>query len=1151
MKNFILIMLIASMNLFAASSYSQQMKLSLEFNDSELKEVLKEIRKQTEFTILYKSSDVKDVKSIDADFENATVMEILDKCLEGTSLSYDVKDKVIVIHPIPYVKPAPPVKKEQEKDKVIRGQVTDENGESLPGVSVIIKGTTSGVSTDINGNYTLKIPVSGASLMFSFVGMESQEIFITDQLVMNVALKYDQSQLGEVVVTGFQTISKERSTGSYSILKNEELEMQIVSNISTALEGKIAGLSSYNGELVIRGVGTFNANKKPLIVVDGLPTEVGLSSINPSDIESITVLKDAAAASIYGARSSNGVIVVTTKTAKSGTTQIDFSADFSITDKMDLDYHNYASTGDIIDHEINYLENNPSFIADPLSYFNGMDGNHVRYSKVFDYYRMAAAGEITQAEAGEQINNLRQYDYRKEYRKHVLQNPTKQQYNLSVRKATDKSNLLISANVVLSNSTIETSDYEKCNLYLKNSMKLNDWFTVGYGANVILSNSKSAQSVKGFKDPLPYERIFDDNGNRVNHYYHNQKVLSDMGQVDGLPDMGYNVMDELDRDFAKNSYQNLRLFVNTDIKLAKGLKYSAKFQYEKINSNTERYSEKESYSMRQLVNKYAVVNNSNATFYIPNAGKFDKNYSAWINYTLRNQISFDKSFGTDHEITAIAGTEIRETYSEGQKTELYGYDDQTLSSQFMDWKKLASGVDGVLQRGTQRLQPDDNVDEVKHRYFSLYANTGYTFKGKYNFNASIRVDQADLFGTDPKYRYRPLWSVGAAWNISKEEFLQNNDWINMLKLRASYGVNGNVDQSSSPYLVAHMFSNWKTGNLSGTIMTPPNPLLRWEKTSTYNFGVDFSIFNNRLNGTVDVYHKYSSDLLARKNLDPALGFTFAKVNNGAMSNNGVELSLSYNWINTKNFNWNSSVVVAWNKNEVEKIDTEIVDGTDLIKYPKSYYEEGKAYNSLYAYKYAGLTEEGDPSVYDAEGNVVMGEPLVDPEALEHMGQLDPTYNGSFSNTVRYKNFELSALIVFYGGHQLRKDVTPLYETLGSGSIHKDVTNAWTPENTNTDIPRMATYAYNQHRKNHWKYANSHVLDATFVKLRNVVLGYNLPQNIAKKFHAKSLKVKAQVTNPLYWSSAGNNIDPEAFNANGGSRRNPQMSSWSVGVKLGF
>ncbi|RXQ93946.1 SusC/RagA family TonB-linked outer membrane protein [Ancylomarina salipaludis] len=1151
LKSLILIMLVAS-NVYATGNYIEQGKLSFELNGAELKEVFSEIRKQTEFTVLYKSSDINRVTNLKGDFKNATVIDVLDKCLEGTSLGYNIQDKVIVIHPESKKKAIPVVTDQEQTPKLISGIVTDEEGVTLPGVSVVVKGTTSGVSTDLDGNYSLTLLDKEGTLVFSFVGMETKEVVVTNQSIINVTLKVDQSQLSEVIVTGYQTISKERSTGSYSILKNEELETQIVSNISTVIEGKVAGLSSYKGDMVIRGRGSFNVNSNPLVVVDGLPIESGLSSINPNDIESVVVLKDAGAASIYGARAANGIIVVTTKKAKVGETSVDFNADFTITEKPAMDYFSYASTSDIIDYEINYLENNPTYKKDNLSYFNNLDRDQTAYSKVYNYYRMVAEGKLSKEEASREINNLRKNDYRKQYSDEVYRNALKQQYNLSFRKAGEKSNLIFSANALLNQHTTRTHNDEKYNFYLKNDIKLYNWFSVGYGANLSVSQGKSHDALKSMTDILPYERVLDENGNRVNYYNYNPKRLSEIQQIDGLHDIGYNILDELEKDFTKDNTQNLRMFVNADFHLLKGLKYNTKFQYERIHSSSERYSERESFEMRNLINKYAVQENTKLKYYVPDAGALDSKFTTAKNYTLRNQLNFDKNFGENHALTVIAGTEVRENFYRSQGTKVYGYDATILSTQYMDWQKLASGISGELyNRFSQTLTPSDYVREVRHRFFSLYGNAGYTLLNKYSFNASVRVDQADLFGSDPKYRYRPLWSLGAAWNLSNEEFLKDADWLNMLKLRASYGVNGNVDQSSSPYLIAAMSNNYKTSNLAATIMSPPNPLLRWEKTSTYNFGLDFSMFNNKLRGVVDIYHKYSSDLLANKNLDPAVGFAKAKVNNGAMSNNGFELSLSYDWISTKLFNWTSSAVISWNKNKVEKVNFDVINAEDLLDNPRNYYEKGKAFNSLYAYKYAGLTENGDPSIYDPEGNIIANDQMRDPKGLVHVGQFDPVYNGSFSNRVSYKNFELSALIVFYGGHKLRKDVTPLYEGIGYGNIHSDITRRWTPENTRTEIPRMATYSYNGYRGEHWRYADTHVLNADFVKLRNVVLAYRLPQALAKKLHAKTFQVKAQVTNPMYWCSAGNNIDPEAFNAQYGSREFPQMSSWSVGVKLGF
>ncbi|WP_430811182.1 MULTISPECIES: SusC/RagA family TonB-linked outer membrane protein [unclassified Carboxylicivirga] len=1145
------VFLLAAFIQVSASVYSQGQKVTIKEKGISLEQLLWKIQSETRFVFVFSQEHVSNFDNLEVNV-SGDLEDILNEILVDKGLTYEKKNDAFII------KKAPPVVKQSvqqpEKNVTITGKVTDQNGVPLPGVAVMLENTTIGTATDINGEFALQYPSDQEApvLFISMLGFDTVTELIGDKSQFNITLSETISGLNEVVVTGYQTISKERSTGSYSIVDEKELETQIVSDITTALEGKVAGLNSYKGELVIRGKGTFGNDNSPLVVVDGIPTASGFSAINVHDIESVTVLKDAAAASIYGAKSANGVVVVTTKKAKKGTTEVDFSADWTVTDKPDLDYFNYASSSDVIDYELYYLKNNPHYQENPISYFNTLDTEQRVYSKAVNYYKLLANGEMTQNEVDGKINALRGIDYRSKYRDEVYQNPLRQQYNLTFRNAGEKSNLVLSANATTNKLLVQNENNGAYNFYLKNQLQLTDWFSLSYGGNLSFNKSKNHAALKGMTDAMPYEQMHDADGNPLRYYKYNFKRLSEIQQIDGMHDIGYNVLEELDKDYRKTNKQNIRLFIDANVKLFKGLSYSTKFQYETIKREESRYAEKESFKMREMINRYAVLNNQSLNYYVPNNGALQRVFTGYDNYTFRNQLNFDRTFSEDHNVTAIVGTEIMENSLKYQRTTVYGYDDKILSTEYMDWEALVNGVPGELYNlNSQRLSPDDYLNEETHRFFSMYANAAYTLRHKYNFTASVRVDQADLFGSDPKYRYRPLWSFGAGWNLSEEDFLSYTDWLNMLKLRGSYGVNGHVDQSTSPYLLASLMNNYKTGNMAAFILSPPNALLRWEKTSTYNIGVDFAMFNNRLIGALDAYYRKSTDLLANKKLDPATGFPSAKVNNGAMTNRGFELSIAYDWFRNNDFSWNTSLVYSHNKNEIDKVNFEVIDGNNLLKFPKDYYLEGEAFNSIYAFRYAGLTDEGDPSVYDADGNVVANDQMNDPDAMVRVGQIDPVFNGSVNNHLRYKNLELSALVIFYGGHKLRQDVTPLYDRISDGNIHKDVANAWTPENTDTNIPRMATYSYNSFREAHWKYADIHVKDADFIKLRNVTLAYSLPEHIAKKFHARHLQIKGQVTNPLYWSAAGNNIDPEAYMANNGYRLFPQMPSWSVGVKLGF
>ncbi|MEE9348838.1 MAG: TonB-dependent receptor, partial [Flavobacteriaceae bacterium] len=501
----------------------------------------------------------------------------------------------------------------------------------------------------------------------------------------------------------------------------------------------------------------------------------------------------------------------------------------------------------------------------------------------------------------------------------------------------------------------------------------------------------------------------------------------------------------------------------------------------------------------------------------------------------------NKEFNEVHHVTALAGVEIRENEFNGIYSELYGYDDKSLANTPVDWHTLSQGQPGSLHPFIRsRKSPLERNSEVTNRYFSFYTNAAYTYNRKYSLTGSVRIDQTNLFGTDPKYQYRPLWSVGGSWLISGEDFMDNTEWVNYLKLRTSYGVSGNVDQNTSPYLLASFTNDVITGQQSTLINEAPNPLLRWEKTTSHNIGVDFGLLNNRLNGSFDVYNKYSDDLLARQNFDPALGFATGVVNNGAISNKGLELRLSYDWIQNSDWKLKTNFTIANNKNTVEEVDIEPNVAGDLLG-NNDIYLEGNPLNSLYAYEYAGLTANGDPSIIDENGDVVDNVRVESIDALKYMGQTDPKTTGSFQPIVSYKGFNLSALLVFYTGHVKRDRVTPLYEQLSGGNVHGDAVNAWTPTNTTTDIPRLGTHESNASiRSGHWRNADIHVIDADEFNLRNIVLSYRMPKEFTNKIKANSIKLNFQVNNP--WSST--KITSNYISL-------PKTSSYVLGVNLSF
>lgn len=1048
----------------------------------------------------------------------------------------------------------------------IIGKVFDEDGNPLPGAGVTIKGTIIGVSTDLNGQFQL-FPPNGnknVTLLFSYVGMKPKEVHVKGNAPLQVTLEWDTNMLDEVVATGYQTISRERSTGSAVIVNKEKLDKIQAPSLTDKLEGMSAGLSTYGSAMSIRGTSSFAVGTTPLLVVDGQVVIQDLSSINPDDIENITVLKDAASTSLYGVRASNGVIVVTTKKAKDSKPVINISAGFYLTPKPSLDYMHYASTSDIIDYEREYLLSDPDYKTDPGKYFNDRnDHNSTSFgsiSQVEKLYYELYTGNINEQQLNEKLNSLRKNDYRKEYRDKLQRLKFKQDYNVSIAKGGEKSNLFLSARYEGDKNHDISSKDDKLSLYLKNELNFTKWFKFTYGANVNYTHEEASQDDLGMNSLMPYERLYDDNGNYNYSYLYNYYRAQEINETDGLKFMGYNAMEESSKQIQKTNDLYMRLFAHADFNIAKGLDLGLKFQYEDTHRDIELYDEADSYKMRKMINEFASDNGYGGyTYNIPDGGHMRESKGRYNYLNFRAQLNYQTTIADKHDIVALIGGEIRQDKTRTNSNERYGYDDEKLTYSQVDWLTLSkTGVLGQLYPSNRTASELLTMADMKHRYVSGYANAGYTYDSRYSVNASVRIEQADLFGTDPKYRYRPLWSVGASWNASNEEFMKQYHWLDMLKLRITYGITGNVDQNSSPYLIGkYNISSITNANVTD-IATPPNNLLRWEKTSTFNFGVDLGIFH-RANASIDIYRRYSSDLLANKSLDPSTGFETAKVNNGAMKNVGVEMTFSYDWINKGDWALNTTLTATYNKNKIDKVGYVPTSAKDMLQDPYNNYLKGDPYGAIYAFRYAGLTEEGHPSVYNEDGEVRSNENVDNIDALVYKGQLTPKWQGALNIDLRWKSLNLFAKFVYYTGHSLRNDVTTLYRNVyekstgkATGGIHEDIANRWTPGNTDTDIPVMGLHeGYETFRTLQWKYADIHVMSASFIKLRNIGLSYSLPRKLSRQWGFNNISLRAQVNNPFYWAANKEGIDPERFDANTGTRVQTQLTSYVLGLNINF
>lgn len=1195
-----------------ASGVSQQ--ISYRARQVALEKLFPVIKQQTGYLVLYNPDLLAAKPLVSVDASNMPLKSFLDQAFKGTGLTYFIENKTIFIKKGALTEnPDADAAKELP---LVKGTITTHEGQPLASVSIRVKGTDKGTLTNEQGSFSLKNVPENGTLVISSIGYESIEIPVSramggvkggtrglmyaavedNQLNIVVCLTQSAVLFDDVSVTsdGFRTMPLERTTGASSKVTNEQLNAHLNTNLAAALEGKVAGLSFYKNSLQLRGTATFstlNVGTAPLLVIDGLPTEGDISQINPYDIESVTVLKDAAASSIYGARSANGVIVITTKQASKGKTIISFNVDRFITERPDLSKMHYASTSDLIDYETavynRELRRTGSATALFNAYGNFRNGTIRYYSPLYALFRKEAAGQMTKTELDATINSWRNNDYMQEYHDEVWQNEVRQRYNVSLSSGSEKASTYFSLNFDQNDARIKYNTSENLNLYLKSSFHSKKAFTATFGVNTQYSKYVStATDLNDYSIQERYARILDENGNKVYSPYVN---LSDGFSSGGgmnsavadtilaksvLKPVYFNVLDELQNGRTTTKGLNIRAFADFNVKLPLGFKYNLKFQVERESAQQENYIGPDAYKMRYLHNvmtSYDATANR-YTNNVPNGGRYYQFATSRSNYTFRNQLDYDRNFdigGRSNEFSALAAFEMRESFVPRANGELrYGYDPVTLTSQLIDWERLSqTGVSSYLYNGNKTISylPGRVQTETKHRFVSVMGNFGYTFDGRFSLTGSFRIDQADLFGTDPKYRYRPMWSTGLAWNASKDPMLNNIDWLSYLKVRMTYGVNGNVDQTSSALITAALRNDNLFPALQYLVPTLPNPKLRWEKSETVNTGFDFGLWKNKLTGSLELYYKYSSDLLTQMDLDPTVGATSQTVNNGAMSNRGVELSLRSTWFEKGKWALSSSVTAAYNKNKIERVDRLINQAFNFISAPSNYFEVSTPYNTVYAYRflemvngYPTFLNEKDASnvTFNTEGNIATVAQITSPDAIVKLGSLIPVWNGAFQQSARYGNLQLSALFAFYAGHKLRRDV-PSISGFTQNTTH--INDRYTSTNTNTSMPRLeldypdiaASSSHASTLSTLYRYADVHVADASSVRLRNISLSYVLPAGYSGLLRTNSVKITAQVNNLWLWSAAGDDIDPETYSLNSGTRSLPTPKSFLVGVQIGF
>lgn len=1058
------------------------------------------------------------------------------------------------------------------QSKVVSGTVVSAaDDEPLAGATVMPIGGGQGTSTDIDGNFSLTVPDKVNELNVSYVGFNTRKVAVSSGK-MTIKLESSENSLDEVMVVAYGTAKKSAFTGSATVISNDAIEKTQVTNVLDALSGKVAGLQLSNASgapgsssptIRIRGFSSMNAGNSPLVIVDGTPYSNDINTLNTNDIESMTVLKDAASNALYGARGANGVILITTKRAKLGEAKVTVDAKWGVNMRATQDYDYIKDPAQYYETYYrslyNYATTAPEKVTNPstgeeeniggLGY--GADQAYIwannnltadnAYGLGYNVYTMPAGqyligtnGKLNPAATlGRIVTNkgasyfVTPDNWLNETYKHSL----RQEYNVSVTQGNDKSNFFASVGYLKNDGIIVAkSDFQRFTARLNADVQAKPWLKVGARgsySHIVMNamdseegNSASTSNIFAAATgiaPIYPLYIRDAAGNVMVDKFGNTRYDYGSGDNAGLkrPIFGdSNAIDAMILDTNKVEGNNFNGAAFVEVRFLKDFKFTS-------NNNVNLQEMRQTLVTNPYYGQYATQN-----------GVVAKYHTRSVDYTYQQLLTWNHKFGK-HNVDALLGHEWFKTtyyYLYGSKSSMFDRDNEELA--------------GAIIKGNA------------NSYTTEYNNEGWIFRGQYDydskyfFSGSFRRDASSRF--HPNHRWGNFWSLGGAWIISKESFLQDVTWLDMLKVKASYGEQGNDNIGNFRYTNTYNIVN--SNNMPGA--TPDsmgNEDITWEKNGNFNAGVEFSMFNGRFTGNIEAFYRKTSDMLMFFPLPSSFGYTGYYDNIGDMKNTGVEIELGGTPIKTKNFKWDVNFNMTWYKNRISKLPEDRKGQKGYIfkddfksepayGYPSGnyFYGEGESMYSFYTYKYAGVNKEnGKPlyykNVYNKDGDVIGTETTDDyTKASRYIigTALAPVYGG-FSTSFAYRDFDLSLAFNYQiGGKVYDSGYAQLmgtpYDSSKGGNIHSDMLNAWSPSNPDSDIPRNM---FGQQYTN--ATSDRFITDASYLSLENINFGYTLPTKLVRKAYLSKVRVYLACDNVWVWSKR-QGLDPRQSFTGGNS-----------------
>ena len=1126
----------------AVSAREQEQPITISLKNASLESVFSEIRKQTGINFIYTKDLLQRAAKVSIEVRNESLQKVMELVMKDQPLTYTLLDEYVVIKK----KPAP-VAWVPEGPRVVKGIVTNHKGDAVMGATVSVKESKNVTFTDETGTFTLRNVNDGAVIVVTSVGYTSREVTAQSNEPLVIALQNKVNELVPVAVvvsTGYQQLSREKMVGSFSQLDSAAFHRRAGMDILTRLDGTVPGVLFQKKDpyvpIQIRGISTVgmagtNSQQAyaPLIILDNFPFNGSLDNINPNDIKDITVLKDAAAASIWGARAGNGVIVITTRRGTyNQPLRVTATTNITFTEKPDPFYTPGMSSPDFINVE--------SFLFDQGFYTQALENTFDRpvISPVVEILNKKKEGMITNEEAEAQISALRTQDFRNDLKNHLYRTGLKQQYYVNISGGSEKINYMLSAGFDnVGNNIRGSKDDARFTINSQNTFHLSSALDITtdlqYSQSINKSVEQSSLLIPGGGKAVmyPYARLVDAEGGPATLLRDYRNSFIDTAGGGLLLDWKFRPLDEIRNADLNLNTQFVRVALGASYRFRDWLKAEVKYQFTNQVIERRQHFSLATYYTRNLINLFSSIENGVVTRPIPLGGILDNQNNRSNTHNVRAQLNARKSFGV-HEVNGLIAAELAQTNNSSFKSRLYGYQDEWATyANNTDYSKRFPTYSWLLWMQQIPFGNGENNGSVT-RFVSLLGNVSYSLLGKYTFYASARRDGANVFGVRTNNKWKPLWSTGVSWDISKEQFF-NVSWISVLKMRMALGYMGNVSTGRSGYpTIVHGETLPYTGLPSAVIGDPPNPDLKWEDVKTTNLGVDFSLFKGRLDGSFEVFGKKSKQLIAQTPLDPTSGVSSYVVNIAELQGRGFDMIL--NSVNFKSdLTWATSLSLSYNKTIVKKYYRPAgYARADLFLQPGVNPVEGQIAWGLSGYKWAGLDpDNGDPRGYLNKG-VSKDYAAILRDSIQNQvlaGSSIPLYSGFLSNTFTYKSFSLSCNIIYKLNYYFRRSTIDYDALFNNWYSHSDFALRWqkSGDEAYTTVPSM-TYPSDSQRDLFYVNSEVNLRRADNVRLQDIRLAWQFVRKQTGKCPFERIQVYSYLNNLnlFLWKKTKGDLDPD-------------------------